>query len=61
MNGMQKLERAIKLMVVIISLVGIAFIYKRVSVGRSFVVDPRAECESAGRAYDSTTALCTSR
>jgi len=61
MNGMQKFERVIKIMVVVISLVGIWFIYMRVRVSRSLSVDPRTQCESAGRSYDPATQGCRPR
>lgn len=61
MTGMQKFERVIKLIVVVISLVGIWFIYMRVRVSRSLIVDPRTECESAGRSFDPATQICRPR
>jgi len=61
MNGMQKFERVIKTIVLIISLVGLWFIYMRVRVSRSLIVDPRTECESIGRTFDPATQICRPR
>jgi hypothetical protein len=58
MDPMQKLERAIKIMVAMISLAAISFLGLRIYVGKSFRVNPKAECEAAGRVFDETRRVC---
>jgi hypothetical protein len=60
---MQKLERAIKIMVAIISLTGLSFIGLRVLASRSRLAlpNPKQECEAAGRSYDTTRRVCLPR
>ncbi len=58
LDPMQKLERAIKIMVAMISLAGLSFIGLRVMASRSFRVDPKRECEQVGRTYDAQRRAC---
>lgn len=60
MESMQRLERTIKVIVAMISLVGLSFIGLRVYASRSRLglPDPPRECAAAGRIYDSTTRTC---
>ncbi len=55
-----RLERTIKVIVAMISLVGIAFIGLRVYASRERIglPNPRKDCEAVGRVYDSTRATC---
>jgi hypothetical protein len=59
-DPLQRLERAIKVIVTVISLVGITFIGLRVYASRSRIglPNPRKDCEAVGRVYDSTRAAC---
>ena len=59
-DPLQRLERTIKVIVAVISLVGIAFIGLRVyaSRGRIGLPDPRKDCEAVGRVYDTTRGAC---
>ncbi|MES3035681.1 MAG: hypothetical protein V4813_16885 [Gemmatimonadota bacterium] len=60
MEPMQRLERTIKVIVAMISLVGLSFIGLRVYASRSRIglPDPPRECAAVGRTYDSTTRTC---
>jgi hypothetical protein len=58
MDPMQKLERAIKIMIAMISLAGISFLGLRIYVGKSFRVDPARDCVNAGRVYDTARKVC---
>ncbi len=60
MDPMQRLERTIKVIVAMISLVGLSFIGLRIYASRSRIglPDPPRECAAAGRIYDSTTRTC---
>jgi hypothetical protein len=59
-DPLQRLERAIKVIVAVISLVGITFIGLRVYASRSRIglPNPRKDCEAVGRVYDSTRSAC---
>jgi hypothetical protein len=61
MDGLLRFERLIKIMVAVISLVGLAFLGLRVRAGKSFRVDVQQECEAAGRVYDAAQRTCLSR
>lgn len=60
---MVKLERVIKIIVVVISLTGLAFIGMRVRASRSRLTlpDPKQECEAVGRTYDVARRVCLPR
>jgi hypothetical protein len=60
MEPMQRLERVIKLIVAVISLVGLSFIGMRIRANSSRIglPDPKADCAATGRGYDPTTAKC---
>ncbi|HYW51874.1 MAG TPA: hypothetical protein VE861_14760 [Gemmatimonadaceae bacterium] len=62
-DPMQRLERTIKIIVAMISLVGLTFIGLRVMASRSslHLPDPKRECEAVGRTYDSARATCLPR
>ena len=59
-DPLQRLERTIKVIVAMISLVGLAFIGLRIYASRSRIglPNPRKECEAVGRVYDTTRAAC---
>lgn len=63
LDPMQKLERGIKMIVAIISLVGLTFIGLRVYASRSRLVlpNPSEECEAVGRTFDSARSVCLPR
>ena len=63
LDPMQKLERAIRIIVAIISLVGLTFIGLRVYASRSRIAlpDPKQECEAVGRTFDSASRVCRPR
>jgi hypothetical protein len=58
MDPMHKLERAIKIMIAMISLAGLCFLGLRIYVGRSFRVDPQRDCVAAGRVFDTARGTC---
>ena len=55
-----RLERALKFIVAMISLVGIAFIGLRVYASRSRIglPNPQEDCAAVGRAYDTARGTC---
>jgi hypothetical protein len=59
-DPLQRLERTIKVIVAMISLVGIAFIGLRIYASRARIglPNPRKDCEAVGRVYDTTRATC---
>ena len=63
LDPMQKLERAIKIIVAIISLVGLTFIGLRVYASRSRLTlpDPKEECQAVGRTFDTASGVCRPR
>lgn len=63
MDPMQKLERGIKIIVAMISVVGIAFIGLRIMASRSRLTlpNPKQECEAVGRTFDTTRQVCLPR
>jgi hypothetical protein len=62
-DPMVKLERAIKIIVALISLTGISFIGLRILASRSRLTlpDPKQECEAVGRTYDAARRVCLPR
>ena len=60
MDPLQRLERGIKIMVALISLVGLSFIGLRVMASRAslHLPNPKAECEAAHRTFDVRRQLC---
>jgi hypothetical protein len=58
MDAMQRLDRMIKLMVALITLGALALIGLRIVGSRSLRIDPRRECEAAGRRYDAQRHIC---
>lgn len=63
LDPMQRLERSIKVIVAMISLVGLTFIGLRVMASRAslHLPNPKQECEAAGRTYDASRATCLPR
>lgn len=63
MDPMQRLERTIKIIVAMISLVGLSFIGLRVMASRAslHLPNPQKECAAAGRVYDTQRQLCLPR
>jgi hypothetical protein len=61
MDAMQRLDRAIKMLVVIITLAALALVGVRVMASKSLRVDPRAECLTAGRQWNAATRVCLPR
>lgn len=58
MEPMQRLDRMIKLLVAMITLGAVALIGQRIIGSRSLRIDPRKECEAAGRRFDATRHIC---
>ncbi len=60
MEPMQKLERVIKLIVAVISIVGLTFIGLRINASRSRIglPDPKKDCKAVGRGYDPSSGKC---
>ncbi len=60
MDPMQRLERGIKIMVAMISLVGLSFIGLRIMASRAnlHLPNPKAECEAVGRTFDTQRQVC---
>ena len=63
MDGMHRLERGIKIIVTLISLVGLSFIGLRIMASRSslHLPNPKGECEAAGRTFDVQRQVCLPR
>ncbi len=61
MDGLQRLDRMIKLMIAVISLAGLTFLGLRVMAGKSFRVNVQQECAAAGRIYDVDRHTCLPR
>jgi hypothetical protein len=61
MDPMQKLDRAIKILVAMISLAAVALIGLRFVASRSLHVNPKRECEAVGRTFDTTRHVCLPR
>ncbi len=63
LDPMQKLERGIKIIVAMISLVGLSFIGLRIMASRSRLQlpDPKQECEAVGRKFDVQRRVCLPR
>jgi hypothetical protein len=59
-DPMVKLERGIKIIVAMISLVGLSFIGLRVMASRSglHLPNPKKECEAVGRVFDAQRQTC---
>lgn len=62
-DPMMRLERFIKVIVTMISLVGLTFIGLRVMANRAslHLPNPKQECEALGRTYDAQRAQCLPR
>ena len=62
-DPLQRLERGIKVIVAMITLVGLSFIGLRIMASRSRLAlpDPQKECEAVGRAYDTARKVCLPR
>ncbi len=63
LDPMQRLERGIKIIVAMISLVGFTFIGLRIMASRSrlHLPDPKQECEAVGRKFDQQRGVCLPR
>ena len=63
LDPMQRLERGIKIIVAMISLVGLSFIGLRIMANRSslHLPNPKKECEAAGRKFDAQRQVCKPR
>ena len=63
MDPMQRLERVIKIIVTMISLVGLSFIGLRIMASRAslHLPNPKADCETAGRTFDTQRHVCLPR
>ena len=61
MDPMQRLDRAIKVLIAVITLAALALIGMRVVAGKTLRVDPKRDCEAAGRQYDASRNLCLPR
>jgi hypothetical protein len=62
-DPMQRLERGIKVIVAMITLVGLSFIGLRIMASRSRLTlpNPQKECEAVGRTFDTTRQVCLPR
>lgn len=62
-DPMQRLERGIKIIVAMISFVGLTFIGLRIMASRSSLQlpNPQKECEAAGRKFDAARKICLPR
>jgi hypothetical protein len=58
MDPMQKLDRAIKILVAMITLAALALVGLRVVASRSLRPDPQRECEAVGRTFDTARQVC---
>ncbi len=61
MDPLQRLDRGIKVMVAIITLAAMALVGLRVMAAKTLRVNPRQECEAAGRQYDASRNVCLPR
>ena len=57
-DPLQRLDRAIKIMVAMITLAVLALVGLRMTAGRSLRVDVRRECEQSGRRFDAARRVC---
>lgn len=62
-DPLQRLERGIKVIVAMITLVGLSFIGLRIMASRSRLTlpNPQKECEAVGRTYDTARKVCLPR
>jgi hypothetical protein len=61
MDPLQRLDRAIKVLVAVITLAALALVGLRVMAGKTLRVNPKADCEAAGRQYDASRKVCLPR
>ena len=61
MDPMQRLDRAIKVLVAMITLAALALVGLRIMASKSLRIDPKAECTAAGRVYVDSTKTCRPR